>query len=100
MSLGWIQRHPLPTYFFLAYAFSWLIAVPLALQAQGLTDTRLPFALHYLTAFGPALAALITASLLGQPFNGTGRVPGQLMPRPLLWWMNEPHTRPPSVNPP
>jgi hypothetical protein len=31
----WIGRHPLPTYFVIAYAASWSVAVPLALQAQG-----------------------------------------------------------------
>jgi hypothetical protein len=30
----------------------------LLLQAQGILAERLPWALHYLTAFGPALSAL------------------------------------------
>jgi hypothetical protein len=48
----WVTRHPLTTYFVLSYAMSWIIAVPLALQAQGITHTHLPFTLHYLMAFG------------------------------------------------
>jgi len=80
-------RHPLSTYFALAYAMSWIIAVPLALQAQGITHTHLPLTLHYLTAFGPALAALATASLLREPLGGMER---ENIRSPLYrsqWWV-------------
>jgi len=50
---AWVSRHPLTSFFFIAYAVSWSIAVPLALQAQGALFQRLPWSLHYLTAFGP-----------------------------------------------
>ena len=59
-----VERHPVFVYYALAYVCSWAIAVPLALQAQGITATRLPFALHYLSGLGPALAALATTQLL------------------------------------
>ena len=36
----WVTRHPLSSYFFVAYAVSWSIAVPLALQAQGFLPER------------------------------------------------------------
>lgn len=52
------ERHPIASFYVAAYFYSWVVAVPLALQAQGITRTHLPFALHYLTAYGPALAAL------------------------------------------
>lgn len=55
----WIARHPLWTFYGLAYACSWSIAVPLALQARGMIAPYLPWSAHYLTAFGPAIAALI-----------------------------------------
>ena len=71
LSTTWLQRHPMSTYLVLAYAISWIVAMPLALQAQGITHTHLPLTLHYLMAFGPALAARATASLLHEPRGGT-----------------------------
>ena len=64
MARAWIARHPVWTFYALAYLYSWSIAVPLAAQALGLTSTHLPWALHYLTAFGPAIAAMMVARLL------------------------------------
>ena len=55
LSTTWLKQHPLLTYLVLAYAISWIVAVPLALQAQGITHTHLPFTLHYFMAFGPAV---------------------------------------------
>jgi membrane protease YdiL (CAAX protease family) len=78
----WIKRHPLGAYFLVAYAVSWSIAIPLALQGQGLLVDRLPRALHYLTAFGPAVAALLVARLLGAPRT----VQPKLEARSILWW--------------
>lgn len=59
-----VKQHPLFTYYVLAYMCSWAIAVPLALQAQGVLAARVPFALHYLSGLGPAIAALATTQLL------------------------------------
>jgi CAAX protease family protein len=86
LSTMWFKRHPLSTYFVLAYAISWIVAVPLALQAQGITHTHLPFALHYLMAFGPALAALATASLLHEPLGATQCKAKRSLPHRSLWW--------------
>lgn len=61
---SFVERHPLSSFYVLAYVCSWAIAVPLALQAQGILATRLPFALHYLSGLGPATAALATTQLL------------------------------------
>ena len=66
----WVARHPISAYFLLAYAFSWSIGVPLALQAQHVADLHLPLVLHYLTAFGPALAASCLMRLLGETLSG------------------------------
>lgn len=67
----WLTRHPLASYFILTYAISWSIAVPLALQAQGIIETHLSPALHYVTMFGPALAALCMIGLLSDTLSGT-----------------------------
>ena len=84
---AWVERHQLAAYFVLAYAASWTIAVPLALQAQGVVGTHLPLALHYLTPFGPAAAALIIARLLREP-PGAGRpVQWHEVRRSAVWWL-------------
>jgi uncharacterized protein len=82
----WLARHPLTTYFVLSYAMSWIIAVPLALQAQGITHTQLPLTLHYLMASGPALAALATASLLHEPLSGKQSETKHSPLYQSLWW--------------
>ncbi len=48
------------TFFTLAYAFSWCVFVPLALQSRGVLS-GLPAWLHLLAAYGPLLAAFVTA---------------------------------------
>lgn len=50
-------------FFILAYALSWSIQVPLALQSNGLLSTSLPYGLHYLSAFGPLISAVIITAL-------------------------------------
>ena len=82
----WVKRHPLASYFFVAYAVSWSIAVPLALQAQGILPERLPWSLHYLTAFGPAAAALLIARLLREPAGTTERAEPRSVARGIFWW--------------
>jgi pimeloyl-ACP methyl ester carboxylesterase/membrane protease YdiL (CAAX protease family) len=82
----WVKRHPLSSYFLVAYAVSWSIAVPLALQAQGIVSERLPWSLHYLTAFGPAAAAVLIARLLREPRTAAERAePGSVACR-IFWW--------------
>lgn len=60
-----VRRYELLSYFVFAYLFSWVIAVPLALQRAGVIETDLPYALHYLTAYGPMLSALLVTWRLG-----------------------------------
>lgn len=51
------QTRNLLAYFILAYAFSWSIGIPLALEQQGVIPPVLPLWTHYLVAYGPLLAA-------------------------------------------
>ena len=56
--MSWISRHLLAAFILSAYGLSWSIQIPLALQAQGILRTHIPYGLHYLTGYGPLLAAL------------------------------------------
>jgi hypothetical protein len=83
---SWVKRHPLASYFFVAYVVSWSIAVPLALQAQGVIAERLPWSLHYLTAFGPA-AALLLARLNSEPLRPAQRAQPRTIADAIFWSM-------------
>lgn len=63
--LNRVKNSPLLAFFVLAYGFSWLVEIPLALEAQGLIKVGIPFYLHYLAAYGPMLAALIVTRAIG-----------------------------------
>lgn len=63
--LNWIRRYPLPTFFILAYALSWMIEIPLALQTRGIVREVFPFSIHYLAGYGPLLSALIVTGISG-----------------------------------
>lgn len=49
----------------LAYALSWSVEIPLALAKLGVTGQVLPFWTHYLTGYGPALAAITVTAVTG-----------------------------------
>jgi membrane protease YdiL (CAAX protease family) len=62
--IDWIKRHPLITYFALAYLITWAIKAPLVAHAQGFISwTPSPY-LHYIGGFGPMLAAMIMTLLI------------------------------------
>jgi membrane protease YdiL (CAAX protease family) len=61
----WAKKHPLLVFFVMAYAFSWLVEIPLALEAQGVIQAQIPFSLHYLAGYGPLLSALIVTGMIG-----------------------------------
>lgn len=56
-----LRRREIVAYFFLAFAISWMIEIPIALSFQGIIDLRIPLAIHYLASIGPFMAALIVA---------------------------------------
>jgi CAAX protease family protein len=82
---SWIRKHPVASYFIVAYAVSWTIAVPLALQAQGATAQRLPGWFHYLTAFGPAIAALVISRLV-RTSSAAPAAKARPLRRSIVWW--------------
>ena len=59
-----VRTHPATTFFVLAWLFSWAFMVPLALSARHVIGP-LPGWLHYLSAYGPLLAALVVSSVAG-----------------------------------
>ncbi len=75
------------TFFALSYAFSWCVFVPLALQAQGVLS-GLPAWLHLLGAYGPLLAAFITA-LVFEGADGARRLVVQMTRWRIgwMWWL-------------
>jgi membrane protease YdiL (CAAX protease family) len=56
-----IRRHPAVSFFALAWLASWVFMVPLALSKRGFI-APLPGWLHYLSAYGPMLAAAIVCA--------------------------------------
>ena len=58
----WIQRHPLFSYFFLAYAFSWIVFIPYVLGEWGYLQGNYTF-FYFLHVFGPAIAAIVMTSV-------------------------------------
>lgn len=74
-------------YFVLAYALSWSIGIPLALLGRA-NQQPVPFAIHYLIAYGPMLAALIMTGLIeGKP--GVQALLGRLVDWRVkpAWWL-------------
>ena len=61
-----IQQHPLFFFFFMAYAFSWIIALPYVLSSWGILpgDYTMVFALKQWA--GPTLAAIIEGKAGGR----------------------------------
>ena len=60
---GMVHRHPLATFFALAYTISWLVWAPLWLPAFGVHGLPvLPFH-HALGALGPIAAAFIVSAM-------------------------------------
>ncbi|MGQ9896616.1 MAG: CPBP family intramembrane glutamic endopeptidase [Acidobacteriota bacterium] len=58
-----VRRYPIPAFFVIAYAFSWTIGGLLVADYHGVVSA--PKSLHYLSAFGPAIAALIVTAVVG-----------------------------------
>jgi membrane protease YdiL (CAAX protease family) len=59
---GWIRRHPLFSYFTLAYAISWIVFIPYVLAERGVLQGNFTF-FYLLHVFGPAIAAVLITSI-------------------------------------
>jgi membrane protease YdiL (CAAX protease family) len=57
--------HPVVAYYILTLVLSWAVELPLVAVRQGWIDAPIPFSIHYLASFGPAVAALIVTTLVG-----------------------------------
>jgi len=84
----WVQNRSLFLFFLLAYLISWGVEIPLALQAQGVTHSKLPFSVHYLAGYGPMLAALIMTGLV-EGGEGLRNLFGRMLKWRLkpVWWL-------------
>lgn len=60
---GLVQHYPVAAFFVMAYAFSWTIGSLLIADYHGALSV--PRSLHYLSAFGPAAAALLVTAIVG-----------------------------------
>jgi membrane protease YdiL (CAAX protease family) len=57
------KKYALPIFFLLAYLFTWSNWLPQALTSRGIVSMQVPGFLTLLAGYGPALAAIIVASL-------------------------------------
>src|SRR3954469_19822229 len=76
---GLLARHPLVFYFIIAYAFSWLVWMPLVLSEDGAGLLSASVAIA-IASFGPFLAAFIMTGIT-EGREGIGR----LLRRFVLW---------------
>lgn len=82
------RTRDLSVYFVLAFAFSWLIGIPLALSNQGLIKPFLPPWAHYLFGYGPMLSALLV-TWLSEGRQGLREIGSRMVMwkvRPI-WWI-------------
>jgi hypothetical protein len=62
---AWHRRHPVATFFILAFGLTWLVWVPRAATNQGLLAADWALAAGPLWTHGPAFAALLAATFTG-----------------------------------
>jgi hypothetical protein len=67
LSLLWaVRRHPATAYMLRAFTLNWSVWVARARVTQGLLTAQWPLVVGEYWAWGPALAAAITAALVGR----------------------------------
>jgi len=54
-----VKRYPVLSYVVLTYLITWIISLPLVFTANHLFGISVSYKLHYLTAYGPLISALI-----------------------------------------
>lgn len=83
-----VKSHSLYAFLALAYAISWAIEIPLALRARGLIDVPIPFAVHYLAAYAPMLAAIVVTRLTDDR-DGLTELFGRMFRWRVqpMWWL-------------
>ena len=58
-----MKRRPLFWFLALAYGLSWVIEIPLALQAQGILPEFIPYRFHHIARSGPLIASLVVTAM-------------------------------------
>ena len=79
-----VRRHPARVFVLLAYVLTWSVWIPRALVSQGVLTARWPMILGDYWAWGPALAAVITAALAGR--GALRELGGRLVRWRVRWW--------------
>ena len=83
-----IQKFPIFSFYVLAYALTWMIAVPLMWSKRGWVSWDLPHSLEGLAAFGPFAAALISTALIGGKQAIRSLLANCVHWRfPVIWWL-------------
>jgi membrane protease YdiL (CAAX protease family) len=75
-----IQRHPLTSFFLLAFGIAWAILIPSVLSSYGLISLPLGGLLLLVMGYGPTIAAVIVSGALG----GKSEIKS-LLERLLIW---------------
>ena len=76
---AWMQQHPMFSFFFMAYALSWIVFIPYVLAERGILKGNFTF-FYILHTFGPAIAAIVMTSIL------TGRTGLQNLRQRIRQW--------------
>jgi hypothetical protein len=62
-----MRQHPLISFFFLAYAISWILSIPAILSQWGILSNAVFFISFTIKSFGPFLAAYIMLRVIEGP---------------------------------
>jgi membrane protease YdiL (CAAX protease family) len=79
-----VRGYPATVFVVLAFAITWSVWVPRALVSQGLLTARWPIALGAYWTYGPAVAAVITAGLVGR--DALRELGARLIRWRVRWW--------------